>query len=385
MNTSFLKKRLNYLVIAFIGFGFLSCESSYQDEDKQEITQQVASEFYPNKNVTDGPYIYKGDSTINVKWIEQNKLFEVTIFDNDYSLIEQNFGFALDTANLFQEKKVSIDYKNTFNNVENFIAISDMHGQYFVTIDLLKKYGIIDKDLNWSFGKGYLIVDGDIFDRGDKATEILWLIYKLKNQAEVCGGKVHYLIGNHELMVLNNDLRYVNEKYKLTEKMIATSYDQLFSERTVIGEWLRTSPVILTINDVLFVHAGISPEFIENKFTQQGVNFMFQNRIIGAEDEVIENDPILSFLEGRNGPVWYRGYFLDTTFTEQKLDRILDYFDKERIVVGHTSFDSIVSLYDGKILGIDASIKRGKNGELLIFEKGKFYRGTLNFGKIELK
>jgi len=168
MNTFFYKARLNYILIAFIGLGFTSCESSYQDEEEQVINQQTKREFYPNENVTDGPYIYKGDSTINVKWIEQNKLFEVTIFDNDYSLIEQNFGFTLDTSNLFGKEKLLTDYTNTFENVENFVAISDMHGQYFVTVDLLKKYGIIDEEFNWSFGKGHLIVNGDIFDRGDE-------------------------------------------------------------------------------------------------------------------------------------------------------------------------------------------------------------------------
>lgn len=385
MNTFFLTKRLNYLVIVLVSFGFLSCESTYQDEEKQVITQQTESEFYLNENVTDGPYIFVEDSIVIVKWIEQKMLFEVSIFDKDYSIIKDKFGFDLDTTNLFSNKGFAVDYNQCFNDIDNFIAVSDMHGQYSLSLELLKKYGVVDNQNNWSFGSGHLVVNGDIFDRGDKATEILWLVYKLKNQAEASGGKVHYLIGNHELMVLNKDLRYINEKYEVTEKMMAISYDQLFSEQTVIGEWLRTSPIILTINDVLFVHAGISPEFVENKFTQQGVNFMFQNRIIGAEDEVIENDPLLNFLAGRNGPVWYRGYFRDSTFTEQKLDKILDYFDKERIVVGHTSFDSIVSLYGSKILGIDASIKKGKYGELLIFEKGKFYRGTLDAGKIELE
>lgn len=385
MNTFFLTKRLNYLVIVLVSFGFLSCESTYQDEEKQVVTQQTESEFYPNENVTDGPYIFVEDSIVIVKWIEQKMLFEVSIFDKDYSIIKDKFGFDLDTTNLFSNKGFALDYNQCFNDIDNFIAVSDMHGQYSLSLELLNKYGVVDNQNNWSFGSGHLVVNGDIFDRGDKATEILWLVYKLKNQAEASGGKVHYLIGNHELMVLNKDLRYINEKYEVTEKMMAISYDQLFSEQTVIGEWLRTSPIILTINDVLFVHAGISPEFVENKFTQQGVNFMFQNRIIGAEDEVIDNDPLLNFLAGRNGPVWYRGYFRDSTFTEPKLDKILDYFDKERIVVGHTSFDSIVSLFGGKILGIDASIKKGKYGELLIFEKGKLYRGTLNSGKIELK
>lgn len=384
MNNISLKYKMYYLLFVFIGLGFQSCEPSYLDNENQQAIQETENRFSPKTNITDGPYIFVEDSIVIVKWIEQNILFEVSIFDNDYSIIKENFGFDLDTSNLFMNNDETIDYNQCFNNIENIIAVSDMHGQYYLSVELLKKYGVIDNQNNWSFGSGHLVVNGDIFDRGDKTTEILWLVYKLKNQAEASGGKVHYLMGNHELMVVNKDLRYINEKYVLTEKMMATSYDLLFSENTVIGKWLRTSPVILSINDVLFVHAGISPEFIEKEYTQQGVNFVFQNRIMGEEEVVIENDSLLSFLIGRKGPVWYRGYFRDSTFTEKKLDRILEYFDKEHIVVGHTSFDSIVSLFGGKILGIDASIKKGEYGELLIYENDKFYRGTLDAGKIEI-
>lgn len=352
MNNISLKYKMYYLLFVFIGLGFQSCEPSYLDNENQQEIQETENRFSPKTNITDGPYIFVEDSIVIVKWIEQNILFEVSIFDNDYSIIKENFGFDLDTSNLFMNNDETIDYNQCFNNIENIIAISDMHGQYYLSVELLKKYGVIDNQNNWSFGSGHLVVNGDIFDRGDKTTEILWLVYKLKNQAEASGGKVHYLMGNHELMVVNKDLRYINEKYVLTEKMMATSYDLLFSENTVIGKWLRTSPIILSINDVLFVHAGISPEFIEKEYTQQGVNFVFQNRIMGKEEVVIENDSLLSFLIGRKGPVWYRGYFRDSTFTEKKLDRILEYFDKEHIVVGHTSFDSIVSLFGGKILRI---------------------------------
>ena len=38
----------------------------------------------------------------------------------------------------------------------------------------MKSLGIIDKNLNWKFGKGHLVVLGDIFDRGSMVTEVLW-------------------------------------------------------------------------------------------------------------------------------------------------------------------------------------------------------------------
>ena len=33
---------------------------------------------------------------------------------------------------------------------------------------------IVDDGGNWAFGQGHLVVVGDVFDRGDEVTEILW-------------------------------------------------------------------------------------------------------------------------------------------------------------------------------------------------------------------
>ena len=45
----------------------------------------------------------------------------------------------------------------------------------------------------------------------DKVNEILWFVYDLEGQAKEKGGRVHYLLGNHEYMVLYNDLRYIHD------------------------------------------------------------------------------------------------------------------------------------------------------------------------------
>ena len=71
---------------------------------------------------------------------------------------------------------------------------------------------VIDTDLTWSFGDGHLVIVGDVFDRGPNVTECLWLIYRLEQEASAAGGAVHFLLGNHELMVMRGDLRYLNER-----------------------------------------------------------------------------------------------------------------------------------------------------------------------------
>ena len=121
-----------------------------------------------------------------------------------------------------------------------------------VVLAVLVNNNIIDSSLDWIFEKGHLVIVGDIFDRGDKVNEILWLVYKLEIQAKNSGGQIHYLLGNHEYMILYNDLRYVNNKYMSSAKLMNLDHYELYDEQTVIGRWLRSKPTIIKINNILF-------------------------------------------------------------------------------------------------------------------------------------
>ena len=91
---------------------------------------------------------------------------------------------------------------------------------------------------------------------------MLWFIYKLEAQAKNKGGRVHYLLGNHEYMILYNDLRYIHEKYKTSSTLLNLEYDELYSDKTIIGRWLRSKSTIVKINNNIFTHGGISEDFI---------------------------------------------------------------------------------------------------------------------------
>lgn len=211
-------------------------------------------------DISDGPYVF----------IETNNLVEKTIVDGEVvsKILDKN---AFDTN--FNTETA------TFSQVKNIAALSDIHGQYDLAVELLKN-NIIDKNLNWNFGKGHLVIAGDVFDRGSKVNEMLWLIYKLENEAKQKGGKVHFLLGNHEFMVLHQDLRYINEKYKTTSTLLKLPYDELYSNKTVLGRWLRSKPTILKINNSIFVHGGISKDFLaQRKFNIDEINSTMRKSI----------------------------------------------------------------------------------------------------------
>lgn len=267
--------------------------------------------------------------------------------------------------------------------------VADTHGEYEILVELLQKHRVVDAALRWSFGKGHLTLLGDVFDRGPNQTEILWLIYKLEAEARQARGGVHLVLGNHEYMLMTGDVRYLNSKYERTARTLGVgSYSNLFAANTVLGQWLRTKPAVIELNDLLCLHGGISPEVIERKLSLQRINSVIRSALRNE----IQDEPAAEFLLERMGPLWYRGYFAQAaewpTASSTEVDDILEYFDVRRILVGHTIVPTITPLYDGKVIAVQVYPHRDEeNGkavmEALRVERGRFYRARID-GSTEL-
>ena len=101
------------------------------------------------------------------------------------------------------------------DGVERVVAIADVHGAYDAMVETLGHVGILDEDLAWAGGASYLVIVGDLLDRGPRSRDALDLLMRIEGEAEAAGGKVQVLIGNHESMNLIGDLRYVSKsEYK---------------------------------------------------------------------------------------------------------------------------------------------------------------------------
>ena len=323
--------------------------------------------FARGQTISDGPYIF----------IEKNQLVEKRIINGKV------FSKTLETSSYGTTYSPE---KSTFNNIKKIAALSDIHGQYDLVIELFKNNKIIDDNLNWSFGKGHLVITGDIFDRGDKVNEVLWFIYKLETQAKDNGGRVHYLLGNHEYMIFYNDLRYIHEKYRKTTRLLNLEHYELYSDNTVIGRWLRSKPTIIKINNILFTHGGISKDFISyGDFNIQKINKTMIDSIPQSRSD-IKNTNFQKMHYGSKGLVWYRGYFkkYNPGVKDNDISNILSLVDADHIVVGHSTQEKVLQLFNNKIFCVDSGLKYGKYGEILIIENKEFYRATLSGELIEL-
>ena len=71
--------------------------------------------------------------------------------------------------------------------------------------------GLIKSPSNptWSGGQTILVQTGDIVDRGTYAWDIYRLMQQLRSEAAGQGGRVVSILGNHEIMNVIGDWRYV--------------------------------------------------------------------------------------------------------------------------------------------------------------------------------
>ena len=232
------------------------------------------------------------------------------------------------------------------------------------------------------------MVLGDVFGRGSQVVECLWLLFELELQATKAGGRLHLLMGNHDYMVLLGDTRYSHAKYRDTAQLLQTDYHQLFYHNTVLGRWLRSKPTVIKINQSLFVHAGLSESFSVQFDNLTQINQQYAQALQQAErhqlsyQQLANSSKYKAFFD-RYSPIWYRGYFA-SQFEQQSLYRILQRYQVQQIIVGHTSLRQISAYYQGLLYAIDSSIKRGQSGEVLCYQQQQWYRGTFSGERFKL-
>jgi len=254
-------------------------------------------------------------------------------------------------------------------------AVSDIHGNYPGLLKLLRAHGIVDDRNLWTYGKGHLMVVGDVMDRGEGCTEILWLLRSLEAQARAKGGRVHMVMGNHESMDLKGDLRYVNPKYSTLAKGPLPALEVLYGPDSELGRWMRRRPALIRIGRTLFVHGGISPVLLDTRATLEDINARLAAAWEPATPEA-ERKAIL----GTDGPLWYRGLIPGADAkrgdaSPEHVAAVLKAFEVDRIVIGHTTLERVTPHFGGRVIGVDAGLKDGQPGELLLIEGTQLHRG----------
>ena len=101
------------------------------------------------------------------------------------------------------------------------LAVSDLEGNLDHLLTFLQTHKVIDDQFDWSWGDNHLLFNGDSVDRGVQVTELLWFIRKLQRQSILSGGQVHFVLGNHDVMILANDKLFLRKRAFPTTNYLA--------------------------------------------------------------------------------------------------------------------------------------------------------------------
>jgi hypothetical protein len=273
---------------------------------------------------------------------------------------------------------VTLDLPTRYPRAERIVAIGDLHGDLAATRAALRLARVIDDEDRWSGGGTVLVQTGDQLDRGDDELEILDLLESLAEQARAAGGAVHVLNGNHELMNVEQDLRYVTLGGFLDFLPFPISDPQSVAPEVVVDavhERLKAVKpgrpfamrlagrnVVAVIGDTVLVHGGVLPRVVD-----YGLERLNQE----ARDWVRDDRPYPpEILLAADGPVWSRHYSDDPDAEDCRLLReALDELGARRMVVGHTVQDDGINPACGDMVWrIDVGLARHYGGSPAVLE-----------------
>ena len=263
------------------------------------------------------------------------------------------------SVRLSQDDESSLD---VFTMPKKLVAMADIEGNFDGLAGFLQSNKIIDKDFNWSFGKGHFVLNGDLVDRSANVTGVLWLLYKMEMQARSAGGRVHIILGNHDLMNMQGWCEFANPRFQKTlqiltgESDLENAFKTYFSPETFLGKWLSRKNIILKIGNLLFVHAGVSSDVIQQNLSIEQINNLGRMNLYMDNYRSRNTDKVVDAIMGEKGLMWYRGLARPHTYpmeSKKKVKKILRHFGVDKIIVGHSVVDDICTGYDGMVVKID--------------------------------
>ncbi|MBI4956073.1 MAG: metallophosphoesterase [Myxococcales bacterium] len=262
---------------------------------------------------------------------------------------------------------------------KRLVAVGDLHGDLAATRRVLRLAGVLDEADHWAGGDAWLVQTGDQIDRGDDDRAVLDLFERLPAEAQVAGGRVLALLGNHELMNVALDFRYVASASfasfvgvpgadpagpglaRLPEPERARA--AAFRPGGPYARLLAMRPLYALVGDSVFVHGGLTPKHV--RYGLDGlageVGAWLRGEAAGPPALVAAED----------GPVWLRRYSAAPDSEDCRvLADTLAALGARRMVVGHTvQRGGVSSACDERVWRIDVGLSAsygGKPGALAI-------------------
>jgi hypothetical protein len=287
-------------------------------------------------------------------------------------------------------------------STERVVAVGDVHGAYTNFVAILRAAGVLDNRDRWIGGRTILIQTGDILDRGDDSRRVVDLMRRLERDAQRAGGRVLSLLGNHELMRVLGDWRYVSpgelrafrrtDSEELREQVYANVAagakerataakmpfdDRAFREQFMkevplgfiemrqafdggeYGMWVKARPTMAIVNGIAYMHGGVSEKAAP--MGCDGINSAVSKELAGLPVPPERIPDLLAAAE--DGPLWYRGLAQEPEDTfAPALAKVLEQVRARGFVIGHTPVlpGRVATRFGGRVVQIDGGMLGGE-------------------------
>uniref|UniRef100_A0A2N9H4C8 Calcineurin-like phosphoesterase domain-containing protein n=1 Tax=Fagus sylvatica TaxID=28930 RepID=A0A2N9H4C8_FAGSY len=207
--------------------------------------------------------------------------------------------------------------------------------------------------------------------RGGDEIKILYFLERLRRQAEKTGGKVITMNGNHEIMNVESDFRYVEksglkefrvwvEWYRIGQVMKALIQElrariaALRPNGPISARFLSRNATVLVIGDSVFVHGGLLPKHVE--YGLQRINEEVRDWINGLGGERAPG-----YCRGQDAVVWLRKFSEEKNCDCSALEHLLATIPgSKRMIMGHTIQEfGINGVCDNRAIRIDVGMSKG--------------------------
>jgi hypothetical protein len=129
-----------------------------------------------------------------------------------------------------------------------------------------------------------------------------------------------------------------------------------WSPTGVYGRWVLTHGAVIRIDDTLYLHGGIGPEFVA--FDADAMNravlaaLRHEPEVAGGPHDILWNP---------QGPLWYRGMAQNDEAAESaNVAAALSRYQVRHIVLGHTKqYPMVNSRFDGAVILADIAAPNG--------------------------
>ncbi|MBT3531099.1 MAG: calcineurin [Gammaproteobacteria bacterium] len=268
--------------------------------------------------------------------------------------------------------------KTDVNN-NRIVVIGDLHADIGVTRKAFQLAGAINEEGEW-IGQALTVVQlGDFIGRSDDDRQVLDFMFDIREKAEQGGGKVHNLIGNHEVFGGRVDNQAVGRSpFSAFEDMEGLDLEdprlqRLPPEQRARGAALMSGgpyarriaefPAVLKLGKTIYVHAGVLPRWAEygiDRINQEVSQWLMGDRREPNSTRGVDNG---------DGVMWTRQLTYNVDFYDcELLEESLNILGAERMIVAHTVHREITSRCNDKLWAIDVGMSRAYGGDIQLLE-----------------